>query len=196
MATRPQSPPLLPAKPTRMVLEAVSQALFSDQQITAQYRSAQKPKARTVTLNPLGLVQTGLVTNLVATYAGFTDPRLLALHRLQSVTVQDKASDKPAGFDLETYLGADKLNFSNGKKIEVQLRMTNGAAHHLHDTPLSKNQAIAPDKDSTTHQIVTATVGDSLRLRWWILGFGNQVKVLAPESLQVKVNAYRQPIKA
>jgi predicted DNA-binding transcriptional regulator YafY len=69
VAIRPQNSPLLPAKPTRMVLEAVAQALFSDQQITAQYRSAQKTKARTVTLNPLGLVQTGLVTYLVATFS-------------------------------------------------------------------------------------------------------------------------------
>jgi predicted DNA-binding transcriptional regulator YafY len=105
------------------------------------------------------------------------------------VTIQDAASDKPAGFDLETYLGADKLNFGSGKAIEVRLRMTNGAAHHLQDTPLSKNQVIAPDENMSTHQIVTATVGDSLRLQWWILGFGNQVEVLAPESLQIAVNA-------
>lgn len=194
VAIRPQGPPLLPAKPMRMVFEAVSQALFSDLQITAQYRSAQKSKARTVTLNPLGLVQTGLVTYLVATFVGFGDPRLLAVHRLQSVTVLDTASDKPAGFDLDTYLGADKLNFGSGKEIEVQLRMTNGAAHHLQDTPLSKDQVIAPDQGSTTHQIVTAKVGDTLRLRWWILGFGNQVEVLAPEELQTVINVRRQPI--
>jgi predicted DNA-binding transcriptional regulator YafY len=183
VATRTQNPPLLPATPSRAVLEAVSQALFADQKITGQYRSAQQAKSRTVTLNPLGLVQTGLATYLVATFQGFTDPRLLALHRLQKVSIKDQHVEKPTGFNLEAYLGTDKLNFGSGKSIELTLRMTTAASLHLQDTPLSNSQVIKPEHNNT-HQIVTATVSDSPRLLWWILGFGNQVEVLAPESLR------------
>ena len=31
---------------------------------------------------------------------------------------------------------------------------------------------------------VTATVRDTLQLRWWLLGFGEQVEVIGPETLR------------
>ena len=191
IAFRPQGAPLLAAKVARATVELVSNALFTERQMTAEYRSAQAPGYRKVRLHPLGLVRTGLVTYVVATFSDFADPRLLALHRLRNVQLLEDACIAPPGFNLDSYLGQDRLNFGNGKQIQLQLQMTTGAAAHLHDTPLSKDQSIEVLESEPKKVLVKATVGDSPRLVWWLLGFGKQVEVLAPESLQITVQKIR-----
>lgn len=37
--------------------------------------------------------------------------------------------------------------------------------------------------------LLQATVPDTARLEWWILSFGGQAEVLAPESLRMKMAA-------
>ncbi|MBA3594587.1 MAG: WYL domain-containing protein [Polaromonas sp.] len=188
IAIRPQGPPLLAAKTLRSTMDTVSDALFSERQIKADYRSAQSLGYRPVRLHPLGLVRTGLITYLVATFGDFSDPRLLALHRLKSVKLLDQETVTPRGFDLNEYLVQDRLNFGSGKQIQLSLRMFTAAAAHLQDTPLSKDQTIQPDKDDRRKVLVSATVGESPRLVWWLLGFGKQVEVLEPESVRRSID--------
>lgn len=191
IAFRPQGAPLLAAKVARATVELVSNALFTERQMTAQYRSAQATTYRNVRLHPLGLVRTGLVTYVVATFSDFADLRLLALHRLRNVQLLEDACVIPSGFNLDSYLGQDRLNFGNGKQIQLQLQMTTGAAAHLCHTPLAKDQNIDAIEGAPKKVLVKATVDDSPRLVWWLLGFGKQVQVLAPESLRIAVQKIR-----
>ena len=186
VALRQLGPPLLRAKVSPTVLEAVSGALFLEQKITAQYRSAPAMDYRTVQLNPLGLVHTSLVTYLAATFEGYADVRLVALHRLRKVRLLDALVDTPPSFDLATYLDAGALNFRNEGMIVLKLRMQATAAAHLHETPLSVDQVITPSRQKG-HVTVTATVQKSLRLLWWLRGFGQQVAVLAPQTLRDEI---------
>lgn len=57
------------------------------------------------------------------------------------------------------------------------------AAEHLYETPLSMDQVITPDKQDGWVR-VEATIRDTSQLRWWLLGFGEQVQVLRPSSLR------------
>jgi predicted DNA-binding transcriptional regulator YafY len=181
----------LPAKPLPATLSQVSRALFEGLKIQAQYRAAQKPEPKLFVLNPLGLVRHGRVSYLVVTYEGHHDPRLLALHRLDKVQVLDSAVTVPSGFDLNTYLENDRLHFGSGLKIPLMLHLTKGAAEHLHDTPLSTDQTIEALPEQAGWVIVKATVSESPRLVWWILGFGKRAKVQAPASLVKEVAQVR-----
>jgi predicted DNA-binding transcriptional regulator YafY len=184
-------PPLLPAKPLPATLSQVSRALFEGLQIQARYRAAQKPEPKLYVLNPLGLVRQGRVSYLVVTYAGHHDPRLLALHRLDKVQVLDSTVTVPSGFDLQTYLEHDRLHFGSGQKVQLVLHLTKGAAEHLQDTPLSTDQTIESLPDQVGWVVVKATVSESPRLVWWILGFGKRAKVQAPARLVQEVAQLR-----
>ena len=186
VALRQLGPPLLRAKVSPAVLEAVSEALFLEQKIVGQYRSAPATDYGTVQLNPLGLVHTSLVTYLAATFDGYRDVRLVALHRLRKVRLLDASVDTPPDFDLEAYLDAGALNFRNEGVIALKLRMHATAAAHLHETPLSVDQVITPSRQKG-YVTVTATVQKSLRLLWWLRGFGQQVTVLAPRKLRAEI---------
>lgn len=55
-------------------------------------------------------------------------------------------------------------------------------AHMLRETPLSLDHTIMDLNEERV--IVQATVHDSSELRWWLLGFGVQVEVIAPIALR------------
>lgn len=191
IAIHHDGPPLLPARPWPATWAQVSQALFEGKQIKAQYRAAQKPEAKTCVLNPLGLVRRSLVSYLVATFDGHHDPRILALHRLGNVQVLDEPAQVPIGFDLNAYLSQDRLNIGSGRTLALELHLTRGAAEHLHDTPLSQDQTIEDLPEQAQWVGVRATVNESPRLVWWILGFGKRARVIGPESLVKQVDELR-----
>ena len=53
---------------------------------------------------------------------------------------------------------------------------------------MSTDQVISPLADSQWVE-VSATVADTDQLRWWLLGFGNQVEVLEPVELREEFRA-------
>ena len=57
------------------------------------------------------------------------------------------------------------------------------AAQHLYETPLSLDQLITDDSRAGWVRI-TGTVHDTSQLRWWVLAFGDQVEVIAPDPLR------------
>ena len=53
---------------------------------------------------------------------------------------------------------------------------------NLDERPLSNGHRLEEQPDG--RMLLTATVVDSSELRWWLLGFGDQVEVLAPASIR------------
>ncbi|MDP2430754.1 MAG: WYL domain-containing protein, partial [Pseudomonadota bacterium] len=56
--------------------------MLADDQIEVKYLAMGKEQAKILTLNPLGLVQCGPVSYLVATAFAYMDARLYAVHRI------------------------------------------------------------------------------------------------------------------
>ena len=69
-----------------------------------------------------------------------------------------------------------------GGEIRLDALFDAEAAAHLRETRLSARQILRYCPDGRVR--VTATVRDTLQLRWWLQGFGEQVEVIGPESLR------------
>ncbi|MHB1896982.1 MAG: helix-turn-helix transcriptional regulator [Metallibacterium sp.] len=174
--------PLLPPTIDGGVLETVHVALDCGQRLRLTYDSRSQQQTLHYTVNPLGLVYRGAVGYLVATIVPYDDPRQFALHRIRVAELLDEAAMQPAGFDLHTYARSGAFGFLDEGPIALELRMQRPAAQHLYETPLSADQRI--DDDGPDHVRIHATVNLTSQLRWWILGFGGQVEVLAPLRLR------------
>jgi len=112
----------------------------------------------------------------------YSDIKLLTLHRMLEAQVLDKPASAPVGFNLDRYIASGELDFAVGGTITLKAMFSASAAFHLAERPLSDDQTIAEQKYG--HMLVTATVQDTSELRWWLLGFGDQVEVLAPAELR------------
>lgn len=171
--------PLLSPKVNDKALAAVHAALAEERQIELRYRRRAAEKAMTYRVHPLGLVYRGVLGYLVCTVADYEDPRMFALHRIESAKALGGAARTPPGFDLQSYARSGAFGFMDNGPIKLVLRMEAPAAEHLQETPLSEDQTIdAYGSDGWVR--VSATVHDTSQLRWWLLGFGAQLQVLAP----------------
>jgi len=178
VAIVPPNQPLLPPDYPAEIIEAVHSALLTDQQIEISYSSRDRGETKTYPAHPLGLVQRGAVTYLVATLYDYTDIRMFALHRIKSAQVLELPSKTPDHFELSEYIRQGAFGFEENGAIKLVLRFTTAAAEHLRETPLSLDQQIAADIPGWVR--LQATVTDTAQLRWWLMAFGDQVKILDP----------------
>ena len=183
--TVPPTQPLIPPVIDDAILSAVSDALLHEHQLEIQYRRKGEKQSKRYQLHPLALVQRGSVLYLYGRLFDHPNARILALHRIEQANVlDDQPAVAPEGFDLDELLAAGSLDFGRGAQIAVKLRFHDGKGEHLHETPLSLDQAIEAGDAANGVLTVNATVADTPQLRWWLLGFGDGVEVLAPESLR------------
>lgn len=175
---------LLPPAIPDGVLETVQEALLEDEQIEVAYRSADDEAHKSLRLHPLGIVLRGQSTYLVATAFEYTDPRLLALHRMKSVERLGVPAKRPRGFDLDAYVESGAMEFGDGTPIQLVARVSSQLARHLAETPLSRDMTLQAMGDDFK---VTATVRHTWQLHWWILSQADDIEILKPAALRKEV---------
>jgi predicted DNA-binding transcriptional regulator YafY len=163
-------------------------ALLEERQVMIRYQQRHASEPKEYLVHPQGVVTRDTVIYLVCTMWNFTDVRQLALHRMRSATVLDEASRRPEGFSLDSYIAGGAFGYpESGETVLLDAMFSVEAAAHLAESPLSDDQQISPDGDGFVR--VSATVLDTKELRWWLLGFGDQVTVLGPPPLRERLRA-------
>jgi len=172
-----QSPPIDPK-----VQNQVYDALLQSRCVAITYSPRGQNQIKEYEINPLGLVLKDGVFYLVCTMWDYQDIRLITLHRISKAEKLEKPATRPADFDLDTYIASGELDFSIGGEIHLEARLSSSPAYHLTERPISNDQTITEQDDGEF--LITATVVDTGELRWWLLGFGDQVEVLKPLALR------------
>jgi predicted DNA-binding transcriptional regulator YafY len=179
----PSSQPLLMPQVDAEALAVVQEALLRDLQCDLIYQKRDTPQADEYPVHPLGLVQRGVLLYLVCTIKHYVDIKLLAVHRIQAAKLSAHKLLAPAGFNLDAYIATGALGWSSeSEPIILQAVFAAATAVHLAETPLAKDQTMQTTADGRV--LVTASVLLTQQLRWWLLGFGDGVEVLAPLDLR------------
>jgi predicted DNA-binding transcriptional regulator YafY len=181
----PPSMPLMPPKISDEVLETVQQGLLSDRQSEVDYRRPEAETEKRLRLHPLGLVQRGPMTYLVATASEYKDVRIYAVSRMSEAALLKEAVRKPEGFSLDEYIGKGGMEFGDGKKMVLVAVVEAWLAAILAETPLSGDQQLSEVEEGVR---LTVTVNDTPQLRWWILSFGYTITVMEPEELRKEIS--------
>jgi len=178
--------PLIAARIDDEVVAAVYRSLFEGRQFRGRYVKRDGDEVE-YDINPLGLIFRESVVYLVATVWHYRDVRHFALHRFRSCRVQDEPALVPEGFNLDEYIAQGSFFYvpCETAQIELQIRFYQGAGYHLLETPLSHDQQCRLLTEDEVE--IQATVADSAQLRWWLLGFGAKVKVIAPSALRLEM---------
>ena len=182
--TVPPMQPLIPPQIDPEVHRAVSDALLHEQQLEIRYRTKGNSQAAVYKLHPLALIQRGCILYLYARVFDYPNARNLALHRVEHVNILEEAAIPPDGFDLDNKIEMGVWGFGAGEQIAIKLRFYDGTGEHLRETPLSRDQQVEAVPEQAGVLNIRATVADTPQLKWWLLGFGDGVEVLAPEVLR------------
>lgn len=175
--------PLVPAKIQDNVVTVIYEALFKGLQFRGRYLRRDGDEVE-YDIHPLGLIFRESVVYLVATIWDYADLRHLALHRFTHCGLLDQEAVPPEDFDLDQYLAEGSFEYgeTEGEMIRLKVLFSDWAGHHLLETPLSEDQEVVEGDDGELE--IEATVMASGQLRWWLLGFGDYVEVLAPGTLR------------
>jgi len=182
--TVPSTQPLLPPQIDPLVQEVISEALLHEKQVLVRYQRRGNRAPTEYQIHPLALVQRGTVIYVHARIRDYPDPRTLALHRIRSATLTDECVEYPENYQVDETIKAGVWGFGSGELAQVHLLFEAGCADHLYETPLSADQKITERDDGQVE--ILSTLAITPQLTWWLLGFGDGVEVIAPQSLREK----------
>ena len=178
----PPTQPLLAPQIDEAVISTLQEALLQDSQCAVSYQRKTGGSVDEYPVNPLGLVQRGVMLYLVCTIKTYSDLRILVVHRVQSAVMLDTPVIRPEGFSLDTYLATGAFGWLSNVTVKFEGLFTSEAGGHLYETPLSADQIITVQEDGRLK--VNATIQQNHQLVWWLLGFGADVVVTAPVDLR------------
>ncbi len=169
------------------VFEAVTTALLEERALRLRYASRSKSRTDEHIVHPLALVWRGPLAYLVVVFDDYQDPRSLALQRIQTAYVLDEPARRLPGFDLDAWLAQRDFDLPLGDDIELHAVLSREMEVLLRERPLAPDQQLEAAGD---HEFVLRVrVADTMRLRWWLLGFGDRITVLGPDRLREEMAA-------
>lgn len=178
--------PLLPPRVVDDVLENLQEALLLNKKLDTDYQSSSDDTPAHKILNPLGLVNRGAVSYLVATKDDCKDARLYAIHRFHRATILTVEVDRPLDFSLDNFINSGAMQFGYGEKIKLKAHVDNWLAQHLTETCLCVDQKLEIRGDKF---LLTATVHNSWQLEWWILSLGAAIEIISPAALRTNISS-------
>ncbi len=170
-------------QPDPVITDALRQALFERRQIDITYRKG--GTTQQARLHPFGWLQRNGANYLACTFWNFTNPLWLSVHRVQTVTPVDEPARPPLSLAQQAaFLARSPVpaTATHGATITLEVEFHAGLYESICDRPPRGTRAIDQPNDGCFRLL--AEVADTLELRWWLLGFNEQVRILQPESLK------------
>ena len=180
----PPGMPLLAPEVSPEILDCVEECLVNQQQLVAQYQSADCDSPQEFRLHPVALISHGATPYLLASFGPDKELWQYPLHRFHSAENAQTPSWRPKGFDLDHYITSGQATFGKTKKIRLEARIEKSLANILRETPLSEDQSITDRKD---YFLLRATVQYSWELVFYILSQGSRITITKPKALKSEI---------
>jgi predicted DNA-binding transcriptional regulator YafY len=182
----PRSLRLLSAPIRNGIYDTVTQALYEDKQIEMTYLagSSDSGKPKTYAVHPYALLHRDTITELIGRMDNRSEILRWSLHRIEAASILNAKSIIPSNFDLDNYIERDLAHPLSGQLIKFKAWVSKKGQAHVLETRLSEDQKIEYVEDGL---IISATVRETIELKWWLLGLGERVEVLTPASLRNEI---------
>lgn len=181
----PASQPLLKPTTARNVTTGAYVGVLRGTVLNVTYRQRGAEKNKTYDIEPLAIVVRGSVSYLVALFPWAQNVSLMALHRFSAIRLTDHKIRQSGNFDLDKFIESGALGFGEAEVHTVLVRFYDGSGAHLEDTPVQTDQVLDIRTNGELDLRVTLPITE--QFKWWLLGFGDRVEVLAPEALRKEI---------
>lgn len=192
----PDTMRLKPASIHGTILTSVLAALAKEQVLQLVYRDREGKTTQSF-LHPQGLLQRGPLVYLFALKNEEQEVRMYALHRMIKVEIVSEVARKAENFDLEQSLYNGQADFSAGEPIQLEAMVRGYVTDLLRDCPLNESQTILDcPEDSEFEAHLSVCLPDSGQLLRWLLGCGDNLKVLGPDFVRYRMRAQSRKMAA
>jgi len=146
------------------------------------YHSLHEQKTIRLTVKPLKLLFMGRAWYLIAYSKMHRETRTFKLSRIVEIAVTSRVFTKPLDVDLDGYFGNAWSMIPEGREHRIHLRFAPKVARNVSEVRWHKTQETELRPDGSLEY--RATVDGLGEITWWILGYGDQVEVIAPAALR------------
>jgi len=162
-------------------LPKIHTALAERRTLRTRYYSASRDREDVRDVDPYHLTLHNGGLYLVGHCHLRDDVRIFAVERMRTVELTRTRFDVPADFDAERYL-AGAWGMLRGDLVTVRVVFARGLARYIRERVWHPSQKLRDLPDGRVE--MTLHVADTLEVRRWILGFGIEAEVVAPEALR------------
>jgi len=149
------------------------------------YISFQEQRQITTTIRPLRLVFISRAWYVIAQSSAHRQVRTFKLARIKKFTPTKKSFDEPQAVDLQDYFGQAWSMIPEGELHDVHLRFSPKVAGNVAEVQWHNSQRVEWNDDgSMDFHVQVDGLGE---ITWWILGYGDQVEVIAPDRLRERI---------
>jgi predicted DNA-binding transcriptional regulator YafY len=177
--------PQAPSKVLDKTFAQLQKAIAKKNKISMRYHSLFEGQIINVELCPYHLMY-----NRRAWYVlGFSDLhksiRTFKLNRIKELKNTEKYFVGSKSFDLYDYFGRAWSMIPEGRIYNIKLRFLPMVANNVTEVQWHSTQKVTRNSDDSA--TIEFRVDGLKEITWWILGYGDQVQVLAPKALRKKV---------
>jgi proteasome accessory factor B len=150
-----------------------------------RYHSLFEDRITDVTLSPYHLLYNRRAWYVVGFSSLHKGIRTFKFNRIKDLKLLDEYFIDGDDFDLYEYLGRAWSMIPEGRIYNIKLRFLPKVASNVSEVQWHNTQQVTRNRDgSATIEFRIDGLGE---ITWWILGYGNQVQVLAPKVLRNRI---------
>jgi proteasome accessory factor B len=167
------------------VFSQLQEAIWKNREVSLAYHSLYEGKDIATTLNPYHLMYNNRAWYVIGESSLHKSIRTFKLNRIRELEVLDRCFLNAKKFDVYEYLGRAWSMIPEGKIYHVKLRFAPKVAKNVTEVQWHNTQKTTFNEDGS----LTAEfrVDGLSEISWWILGYGDQVEVLAPAALRKRI---------
>jgi len=163
----------------------LQEAVRKKRNVEMGYHSLYEGKEITTTLRPYHLMYNNRAWYVIGESSLHKSIRTFNLNRIRKIEVLNRCFVNGNNFDIYEYLGRAWSMIPEGKIYHVKLQFAPKVANNVAEVQWHATQKTKFNEDGSL--IAEFRVDGLGEISWWILGYGDQVEVLAPMELREKI---------
>ena len=165
--------------------EALAGAVVERNVCRLVYHNPDERKVIRTALHPLKLAFIGRAWHVIGHSQLHRQVWTFKLSRIRKLTVLPRKFPKRRNLDLDKYFGNAWNMIPEGREYRVRLRFSPKVASNVAEVRWHRTQRVKSGGDGSLD--FRAMVDGLGEITWWILGYGDEVEVLAPAALRRRV---------
>ncbi|MCJ7777363.1 MAG: WYL domain-containing protein [Sedimentisphaerales bacterium] len=163
----------------------LQKAIVNKHKVNMRYHSLFEGRLINVELCPYHILYNQRAWYVLGYSSLHKSVRTFKLNRIKEMKITEDGFIGGEKFDVYDYLGRAWSMIPEGRLYNIKLRFLPKVAHNVAEVQWHSTQKVTYNNDGSA--TIEFLVDGLNEITWWILGYGDQVQVLAPKALRKRV---------